>query len=227
MNRIRLSLLSGLPLLAFGAGGSTAKTLIDCHVAPHPESIVAGRPLVSVIPAGGTDLTPNVLADRMAKPRTESQLAPEVSVQVVEVSPSLAAGGFFDEGDVFLNVEPRLYELAIVLAEAAIERARLRLMTERQEAEIDGIHLRNVVLVLRSAIRQGSIVHLFDGIGRLRSRRIVPLPAERNGVLVREGIHESELTSVFPTEAAIEGMRVRTMAADSDPHGKGGNGEGT
>ena len=132
MNRIRLLLMSGLPLLLLGAGDSTAKTLIDCFQALQPEPIIVDPPLV---PAERTSLTLKVLADGTVTPRTESQLVPEVSVRVVEVSPSLAAGGFFDEGDVLLKIERQLYEVAIVLAEAAIEQARLRSITEGHEAE--------------------------------------------------------------------------------------------
>ena len=136
MNKIRLALMAGLPILVLAMGGWTAKTLIDSYEPPQPEPIVVEPPLVRVIPAERTDLTLQVRAEGTVAPRTESQLVPEISGRVVEVSPSLAAGGFFDEGDVLLKIETRVYELAITRAEAAIEQAKLRLTTERQEAEV-------------------------------------------------------------------------------------------
>ena len=136
MKKIRLVLMTVLPLLVLALGGWTAKSLIDSYEAPQPEPIVVEPPLVHVIPAERTNLTLSVHAEGTVAPRTESQLVPEISGRVVEVSPSLAAGGFFNEGDVLLKIETRVYELAITRAEAAIEQARLRLTTERQEAEV-------------------------------------------------------------------------------------------
>ncbi len=136
MNKIRLVLMTGLPLLVLALGGWTAKSLIDSYEAPQPEPIVVEPPLVRVIPAERTNLTLSVRAEGTVAPRTESQLVPEISGRVVEVSPSLAAGGFFNEGDVLLKIETRVYELAITRTEAAIEQAKLRLTTERQEAEV-------------------------------------------------------------------------------------------
>ncbi|MCP4036227.1 MAG: efflux RND transporter periplasmic adaptor subunit [bacterium] len=57
-------------------------------------------------------------------PRTESALVPEVSGRVVWVSPSLVSGGFFEEGDSLLRIEPRSYEMTVARAEAAVSRAR-------------------------------------------------------------------------------------------------------
>jgi hypothetical protein len=42
-------------------------------------------------------------------PRTQSDLVPEVSGTVNWVSPSLVSGGFFEEGEVLLQIDPRDY----------------------------------------------------------------------------------------------------------------------
>ena len=387
MNKIRLALMAGLPLLVLAIGGWTAKTLIDSYEPPQPEPIVVEPPLVRVIPAERTDLTLQVRAEGTVAPRTESQLVPEISGRVVEVSPSLAAGGFFDEGDVLLRIETRVYELAITRAEAAIEQANLRLTTERQEAEvarlewealgtgepspllfrepqiaevqaslaaaeatleqarydlertvlrapfagrvrskevdvgqfvqrgmslatlysvdvaevrlpipnseleycrlplayrdgdsqgagpgvkltarfageehtwqglivrtegeidprtrmvnaiaqvqdpyargknsrrpplavgmfvqaeIEGIRVRDVIRAPRTALREGNVIYVVDRRGRLRFREVVPLRAERDVVLIKEGLEEGELICLSPMEAAVNGMTVRT-----------------
>jgi RND family efflux transporter MFP subunit len=57
------------------------------------------------------------------QPRTESDLVTEVSGRIVWVSPQLAAGGFFDEGDPLLRIDPRDYEVALEGAQAALARA--------------------------------------------------------------------------------------------------------
>lgn len=136
MSKIRLALKGGLPLVVLATGAWTAKTLIDSYEPPQPEPVVIEPPLVRAVPAERTSLTLVVHAEGTVAPRTESRLVPEISGRVVEVSPSLAAGGFFSEGDALLRMEPRIYELAITRAEAAIEQARLRLTIQQQEAEI-------------------------------------------------------------------------------------------
>jgi RND family efflux transporter MFP subunit len=125
-----------LPLAVIALGAVVAKALIDSYEEPKPEPVVVQPPVVTVIPAERVDLTLTVEAEGTVAPRTESQLVPEISGRVVEVSPSLAAGGFFDEDDVLLRIEGRVYELGVTRAKAAIEQAKLRLTTERQESEV-------------------------------------------------------------------------------------------
>lgn len=401
MNKIRFALMAGLPILVLAMGGWTAKTLIDSYEPPQPVPVVVEPPLVRVIPAERTDLTLQVRAEGTVAPRTESQLVPEISGRVVEVSPSLAAGGFFNEGDVLLRIETRVYELAITRAEAAIEQANLRLTTERQEAEvarleweslgtgepspllfrepqiaevqaslaaaeatleqarydlertvlrapfagrvrtkqvdvgqfvqrgmslatlysvdvaevrlpipnseleycrlplayrdgstqvaepkvkltarfagedhtwqgrivrtegeidprtrmvnaiaqvqdpyareknsrrpplavgmfvqaeIEGIRVRDVIRAPRTALREGNVIYVVDRRGRLRFREVVPLRAERDVVLIKEGLEEGELICLSPMEAAVNGMTVRTTTEGAPEGGAGAGG---
>ncbi len=136
MNKLRIALMAILPLFALGAGGWATRTLIRSYEKPEPRPVVIQPPLVRVIPATPMALTLTVRAEGTVAPRTESQLVPEVSGRVVEVSSSLAAGGFFDVGDVLLRIEKREYELAVTRARAAIGQAKLRLTTEEQESEV-------------------------------------------------------------------------------------------
>jgi RND family efflux transporter MFP subunit len=52
------------------------------------------------------------------------------------VSPSLAIGGFFEEGDEMLKIDRREYELAVTRSRAAVAQAELRVATEEQEAAV-------------------------------------------------------------------------------------------
>lgn len=136
MNRLRLALKGILPILVLGAGALVTNALIDSYEEPEPEPVVTRPPLVNTVRADVSSMTLTVQAEGTVAPRTESQLVPEVSGRVTEVSRSLAAGGFFAEGDVLLRIDRRFYELAAIRAKAAIEQANLRLATERQESEI-------------------------------------------------------------------------------------------
>ncbi len=136
MHRLRLALRVLLPVFVLAVGGWTAKTLVESYEEPQRVDAVVQPPLVNVIQAERTSLRLTVQAEGTVAPRTESQLVPEVSGRVVKVSPSLAAGGFFDAGDVLLRIDPREYELAITRAKAAIEQAGLRLQTEQEESAL-------------------------------------------------------------------------------------------
>ena len=112
MNRLRLALMILLPVGVLAVGAAIAKALLDSYEPPRPVAIEVQPQLVDTVRAERRDLRLEVLAEGTVAPRTESQLVPEISGRVLEISPSLAVGGFFDEGDVLLRVEARVYEKA-------------------------------------------------------------------------------------------------------------------
>lgn len=136
MKRLRLALMILLPMLLLAVGGLATRALILSFETPEAPPREVQPPLVRVVPARLETMRLIVRAEGTVAPRTESQLVAEVSGRVVEVSPSLAAGGFFEAGEVLLKIERREYELAITRAQAAIEQAKLRLTTERETATI-------------------------------------------------------------------------------------------
>lgn len=66
--------------------------------------------------------------------RTESALISEARGKVISVSPSFRAGGFFEEGEILLEIDPRDYETAIIVARAELARAKLALLEEEASA---------------------------------------------------------------------------------------------
>lgn len=89
-------------------------------------------PLVRVMTVTPEDVRLSVRAQGTVTPRTESDLVPEVSGRVVWVSPALAAGGFFEEGDPLLRVDRAEYEIAVKRAEAAVAGAKSQLDLARR-----------------------------------------------------------------------------------------------
>ncbi len=69
------------------------------------------------------------------RPRTESTIIPEVSGRVVEVAPAFRVGGFFETGELLLAIDSTDYETALVVAEASLAQARMRLVEEEARAE--------------------------------------------------------------------------------------------
>ena len=77
-----------------------------------------------------------VTSQGTVQPRTESQLVPEIAGRVTWVAPSFAEGGFFEAGDVLVEIDPFDYEQALVSARSQLAQARLRLAEEEAEAEV-------------------------------------------------------------------------------------------
>lgn len=69
------------------------------------------------------------------QPRTTSNLVPEVSGRVIEISPHFREGGFFEKDEVLLKIDPLNYETALVVAESAVAQAKTALAEEQVRAE--------------------------------------------------------------------------------------------
>ncbi|MDF2376730.1 MAG: efflux RND transporter periplasmic adaptor subunit [Verrucomicrobiales bacterium] len=69
------------------------------------------------------------------RPRTTTNLIPEVSGRVVEVSPNFREGGFFEEGEVLLKLDPVNYETAVIVNEGAVAEAERVLHEEKIRGE--------------------------------------------------------------------------------------------
>ncbi len=118
------------PVAVLAAGALLALLLVK--TAPEVEAETAARPapLVRAIPATPRSVQLEVTTHGTVAPRTESELVPEVSGPVIEVSPSFVSGGFFEAGEVLLRVDPQDYEVAL-------ERARANLVRRESEHERD------------------------------------------------------------------------------------------
>ena len=133
---MRLALRILLPLIVVAVGAYAAFTMIQNRPAPVTQQVEIPPPSVRVISVQPENIRLKVRAEGTVAPRTETELVPEVSGRVMMVSESLAAGGFFEEGEVLLEIDQREYELAVVRARAAIAQAELRLATEEEEAAV-------------------------------------------------------------------------------------------
>jgi RND family efflux transporter MFP subunit len=93
--------------------------------APSVERVENDRivPTVRVIDATVQTVRHTVRTQGTVIPRTEADLVSEIDGRVVWVSPALAPGGFFEEGDPLLRIEKRDFELARNRQRAAVSRA--------------------------------------------------------------------------------------------------------
>lgn len=90
-------------------------------------------PLVRVVEARLSDWRFIVSSQGTVEPRNESELVPQVAGEVEWVSPALASGGFFGQGDPLVRIEPADYRVALATARAVIARAE----SENQRAKTE------------------------------------------------------------------------------------------
>lgn len=93
-------------------------------------------PVIRAVPAELQTLRLTVRSQGTVAPRTQTTLFPEIAGRVLQVSPSLADGGFFEAGAELLRIDPTDYQLQVVQAEAQIAQAQLSLETEEAQAEV-------------------------------------------------------------------------------------------
>ncbi len=83
------------------------------------------------------------------------------------------------------------------------------------DADIEGLTVDGIVVMPRTALRNGNRVLVVDEDQRLRFRDIEPLRLYQDDVLIVGGLEPGERVCVSPMQTPIEGMRVHPIADDS------------
>ena len=125
-----------LPVIVLALGAFGAKKLIDSRELPQSQPPRIPVPQVATLEARRSEYQVQVPSQGTVIPRTESQLVVEVSGRVTEISPQLISGGFFNEGEMLLRIDPRDYELATAQADLNVAAANRRLAEEQADAEV-------------------------------------------------------------------------------------------
>jgi RND family efflux transporter MFP subunit len=98
--------------------------------------VVVTPPTVRVIDIQPSRVRQDVTSHGTVQARTEATLVAEVTGRVVSVSPSFAAGGFFEAGEELVRLDPRDYELAVTRSRADVARAETVVAREQAEADV-------------------------------------------------------------------------------------------
>jgi len=125
-------LFLSLIVLLIGIGGASMLAL-SRKKPQRTERPVLG-PLVETIEVQPADNPIMIEGNGEAYARAMTNLVPQVSGRVVEISPNLVGGGKFRAGEVLLKIDPRDFELGVERAEAAVIRAEVKLETQQAEA---------------------------------------------------------------------------------------------
>ena len=122
-----------LPLLLLGGAAIVVALLALFARTPEERERQNAAPLVRVVVAEPTPYRFSVTAFGSVSPRTESDLIPQVSGEVLWISPSLAAGGFFESGDILARIDSADYRVDRETARAAVARAESEFGRARKE----------------------------------------------------------------------------------------------
>ena len=111
-----------------GAGGLALSAIIfvtapELEVQPPAPDI----PAVRTLPADPGAVRMTVAAHGAVLPKTESNLVSEVAGRVVSVADSMVSGGFFEKGDVLVEIERVDYEVALERSRAQVASAESEL----------------------------------------------------------------------------------------------------
>ncbi len=134
MTERKLKIVLPIAILVLGAAAAALMIRSRAPVVTRPSPEYT--PLVRVLGVTPGDYKFTVAAHGTVRPRTESTLVSEVAGAVVDVAPFFAAGGFFEEGDVLVRIDPVDYELAVVTAKGQVAQAKVLLQTEEAQAQV-------------------------------------------------------------------------------------------
>jgi RND family efflux transporter MFP subunit len=103
-------------------------------IEPETQNI---KPLqVRVIPAIKKEVQMSVKSQGSVRAKTESEIVAQVSGVIQSISPSFVAGGFFNKGDMLIQLDSRDYKYRYTQAQYKVSQAELALKLEEQQADI-------------------------------------------------------------------------------------------
>jgi RND family efflux transporter MFP subunit len=125
-----------LPLVILLAGAAATAVIILSKPSAPTRPAEEYAPFVRVVEAVPETRRLAVRTQGTVRPRTETALVSEVLGRVLNVSSSFAAGGFFEKGDILVQVDPRDYELAVITAKGQVAQARVRAELEEAQSKV-------------------------------------------------------------------------------------------
>ena len=103
-----------LPVVILLFAGLGTFSLIVFKSKPEKEPRKILPTVVEVVIAEKRPVTFIVKSQGTVVPRTETDLIPEVSGKITAISPSLYAGGFFEVGELLVEIDSSDYAVALV-----------------------------------------------------------------------------------------------------------------
>jgi RND family efflux transporter MFP subunit len=124
-----------VPLAVLVAGALAVAIVVATKPGLEAGPARVNAPLVAVIEVQPRDLQFSVHTQGTVVPRTESDLIPQVSGEVIWVSPRLVSGGFFEAGDPLLRLDSSDHRVALEAARAVVARTKSEFARAKTEIE--------------------------------------------------------------------------------------------
>jgi RND family efflux transporter MFP subunit len=129
-----LKIILPLLVLLLGAGGFVL--LGKLKQTPQRQAPPQRGVLVDVMELKTAPHQIRVYATGTVQAARQIALVPEITGKVVWIAPQLVDGGFFQQGETLLKIEPADYRLAVERAQAEIARAQVTLTTEQERSRV-------------------------------------------------------------------------------------------
>ena len=124
-----------IPVIIIGLCGWQAKRWIDTKPEARRFETPPATTFVDATAVQPRNYRVVIESQGTVKARTESTLIPEVAGIVVKISPNFRAGGFFEAGELLLQIDQSDYETGLTVAQAAYTDAASNLEQEKALAE--------------------------------------------------------------------------------------------
>ncbi len=121
-----------LPVCVLAVCGGAGYRLLTTEPQPKTQAQTVRSYAVKTVKIAPQDFAITLDSRGTVRPRTSSSLVPEVTGQIVEISPNFRPGGFFEKDEVLVQIDRRDYEAAVVIAES--EEARAKTVLEEEKA---------------------------------------------------------------------------------------------
>ncbi len=132
MNKTRKAIL---PLAVLMVCILAAAALIATSPKVERRTPPAPQPTVEILQATPTSYQVEVASYGTVSPRTQSTLVSEISGRIIAIAPNFRNGGFFEQNELLLTIDPRDYEIARIVARSELAQTQLQLREQEAQAE--------------------------------------------------------------------------------------------
>lgn len=124
-----------LPLIILALGGLVSFVFFATKSEPQQREFPYRMPEVQGIQLKPEEFQVTLKTQGVVQARTQINLVAEIRGRVIEVAPNFREGGFFEQGELLLRIDPVDYESDLVIAQAALAQAELNLKQEQARYE--------------------------------------------------------------------------------------------
>lgn len=126
----------GIPIIIIVAAVIVLATMVMLKPVPEKKEVISKKFLVDAVPIFTEDVEFLVYAQGSVEPKHQTMLSTQVSGRIVSISDKFDEGGFFNKGDILVELETDDYQTDLLLAEAEVARAQASLDEEIARSKV-------------------------------------------------------------------------------------------